>query len=416
MKTTIVATYKRLIQSFLLVTPRVLNIVLTLLIAPLFFKLWGDDYSFYVTVTMAGSFASIVGQPVINRYYEYGSKYVSIGEALYAYFVAYFILIVPALGIYLWILDDSGAQMLSTVLFPLVIGALLVVRASYFKFSRQRQSALIETIFLIIKIPCGYALAYSSVIANVTTYTFYFALCCMIEVWVLVAYATDKSSIFSDSGQRIKNFYGSRFKRFAIGSAICFAEVLSGNIDRVMLSVFERSHDLVLYSFSLTAAAILYVLPSQINAQSQHKYFKLESKEHAWRLILRNWSDLAVVTIIPVVVFLYVGEWLTGLWLGRALTPDTILVVYHCSCVLMCGVVINCFCSPLINYLHALGHAHRVWIATTLSLIVFCIGLTVVIPNATITYVAIVASLSIFFKFLLIGWSTLFPQKIYGRI
>jgi len=393
---------RRLIASFFLSTPRVLNIALTLWIAPLFFKLWGDDYAFYLTVGIAASFASIVAQPVVNKYYERITGDTDVASALLAYFTAYLIALLPVLGIFALMQDSSPIQVLSIVLFPLFVGALLVVRASYIKFSRQRISAITEALFLVIKIPCGYLLAAIDILPNVTAYTFYFSVCCAVEVWVLLTFASDKTRMLSKCLQRVKVFYRSDPSRFLLSMAIVVTEVSFGNIDRIVLSSLHRPNDLVLYTFSLTAATVLYLLPSQINAQSLSVFYRLASEREAWRLILKNWLDLAVVTIVPFFIFLSFGKWAIDLWLGQVLTPEDILIVYQCTAVLMGAAVINCMCTPLINFLQSRGQFKQVWISTALSLVVFSCGLIVVVYGADIIYAAIVAAISQVSKFILV--------------
>ncbi|MCA3174205.1 MAG: hypothetical protein ING36_01505 [Burkholderiales bacterium] len=396
------SSLKRLISHFFLVTPRVANIIFTLFFAPLFFKLWGDEYSIYITVSMLGGFAAIVAQPVIVRYYQANHYELTIAAALIAFVFLYAVFMSVPVGFYLYRLDNLGESLFSGILFPLVTGALLIARSSYFRYERQKVSALCETMFLITKIPLGYLLAYSEILKNVNSYILYFVFCCCVEVLVLAAYASDSSRLSRSSIMNLGNIFSQKYQVMALVAAIAIVDVLLGNLDRVMLTAFRSPNDLILYSFSLTVATVLYVLPAQINTQSQGKYHHLRSDEDAWQLIGKNMSDLALVAVLPCFIYFILGEWLTTLWLGRVLDLHVLQNVYKCSCVLMVGAVLNSFCGPFSNYLQSRGRFGWVCTSTALSVMVFFALLLFAIQMPEIIYIAVAATLTHLFKFMLI--------------
>lgn len=393
---------KRLAGYLVLVAPRAANVILTLVIAPLFFKMWGAEYSFYVSVAALGGFASIVAQPTITRYYQSTIDRSSVSTALQAYALSYVALVLPPLWIYLSSLNESAANIGAGLLFPLVTGGLLVARSSFYKFSQARLSAAIEVFFLILKIPLGYILATESIVPNVSGYVYYFAFCCLLEILVLARLCAIRFEREVFENQTIASFFRGGYRQFFQVAGIGLAEVLFGSLDRILLTSYYRLDDLVLYSFSLTAATLLYVLPTQINSQSQAQYFLLKDPTSAWNLIRRNSVDIMIATILPYVVFLIAGEGLTNLWLGRVLSASSIREVYICACALMAGAVANSLCGPLSNYLQSRSRFGDVCLSTAACVPALFIGLVVAIRMEGVVYVGLTASSAYFLKFMLI--------------
>lgn len=398
---------KRLAGYLLLVAPRAANVFLTLVIAPLFFKLWGAEYSFYVFVAALGGFASIVAQPTITRYYQSSVDRSSVSTALQAYALSYVVLVLPPLWIYLSSLNGSAEKLGAGLLFPLVTGGLLVARSSFYRFSQARFSAAVEVFFLVLKIPLGYLLATESIVPNVSGYVYYFAFCCLLEILVLARISAIRFERKFFENQPIASFFRGGYRPFFQVAGIGLAEVLFGCLDRILLTSYNRHDDLVLYSFSLTAATLLYVLPTQINAQSQAQYFLLKDAARAWNLIRKNSVDLTVVTVVPYVVFLMAGEGLTTLWLARVLSASSIREVYICACALMAGAVANSMCGPLSNYLQSRARFSDVFLSTAACVPAFFIGLVVAIRMEGIVYIGLAASLAHFLKFILILFAAL---------
>lgn len=398
---------KRFAEYLILVAPRAVNVFLTLVIAPLFFKRWGAEYSFYVSVAALGGFASIVAQPMIIRYYQSSVDRSSVSAALQAYALSYVALVLPPLWIYLSSLNGSAEKLGAGLLFPLVTGGLLVARSSFYRFSQARFSAAVEVFFLILKIPLGYLLASESIVPNVSAYVYYFALCCLIEILVLARLSAIRFERELFENQSIASFFRGGYRQFFQVAGIGLVEVLFGSLDRILLTSYSRLDDLVLYSFALTAATLLYVLPTQINAQSQAQYFLLKDSARAWNLIRKNSVDIATVTVLPYVVFLMVGEGLTTLWLSRVLGASSIQEVYMCACALMAGAVANSMCGPLSNYLQSRARFGDVFLSTAACVPAFFIGLVVVIRMEGIVYVGLAASSAHFLKFTLIFFAAL---------
>jgi O-antigen/teichoic acid export membrane protein len=395
---------KTIFSYTLFASPRVLNLLLTVFITPLFFQLWGDNYSYFIAVSALVGFSTVVSQPIIVRYFENDDTSVGVNvlDALVFYIVFYFFLVSIPLGIYLGTIGYSFLEILSGCLFPLAVGGVLVARSSYYKFDRVGIGALFEALFLLIKIPIGYGLTVVSLLTTVTEFVIYFEICCLFEVLVLLAFASDKvqfSMLKSLTG--VFSVIARRYGNFAQLGMVHLTDALIGNLDRILLAAFQTPQNLILYSFSLTTTTLLYILPVQINMQSQRRYFEISSDSEVWKLIFQNMRELLFVTILPFLVFLIFGKTLLSIWLGKVVEVGGIESIFDAASVLMIGAVFNTLCGPLNNYLQSRGRFKVIYVTSTLSLATLTIGLLVAMMFNGFFYTAIVVSTMYSIKFLM---------------
>lgn len=380
----------------LLSLPKVVNLLLVFIITPLFYKLWNESYSYYITIGVFAGFSTIVAQPVLLRYYEKRNEEESINltVSIFAFLVLYVFLICVPLSCYLYKIGYSVEENVVCLLFPLTSGMLLLSRAKFYKLSKASEAAFYESVFLIIKIPIGYYLAVSSIITSVLQYAFYFEICCLLEVALLLFVRKEISVDIIESCRRASQLYTRRYYDLIKIIAVALTEVMFGNLDRFTLIATHRSNDLVLYSFALTAATLLYIIPTQINTQSQPMYYNCQNEDDVLHIIRRNIRDLLFVGFVPFTVFLVFGHQFVMLWLGEVIKQEDVTSVYVASVVLMAGAVLNTFCGPFYNYLQSRNKFNLIWSNTTLSTIVFIFLLLLSLNLDGILVIAIASAFS----------------------
>ena len=339
------------LTSILCSFPKIMNLFFTVFLTPLFFKFWGESYSIYVVLLSLIGFSSVLAQPLLIGYYHNKNADFpnSINLVLATYFIFFFFILFFPFFLYLRSLNYEILFIILGTLLPLLSGGLLIVRASYYFHNKLVFNAMLEALFLLMKLPLGYLLITQYSLYEISNYLIYFEIVCFIEITTLVIFAKDSVSLNINSIFLYLKRNLREIKGLAILAAVVFCEVLIGNYDRLLLAHVGQKSNLIVYSFSLSAASVLYIVPAQINTQSQGNYIKNVTKGVSI-LLKSDLISIFLVTAIPFTIFVLEGRWVIELWLGKVLENNQIEMVYKLSIIAMTGAILNSLSGPFNNY------------------------------------------------------------------
>ena len=352
---------RRIISYAILATPRFLNVAIAILFVPLMYQFWGDGYSLYVTVGALAGFATAFAQPMITLRYDKSEKLSGCSDTSFIIIFScmYIAIFLPITLPYLVWLNKSPMEAIAGSLFPLATGVLLLARSPLYKVNRARTISIIDTIFTIVKIPLGYYILKHFEMAQISLFVIFYEACCFLETVILLLFTRKKIdpslSIIRQSHKLMTTMLKRRGNLFHFASSH-FLDVLLGTSDRLILASMTSPKNLVIYSFGLTVASGLHIVPFQINSQLQKKFFETTTLQEKKELIVRNVFELLTYLLLPLILFFFTGKIFLNFWLSETFTDFEINVIFQLSIVLMISAIFSILSVPFNHFLQSVHH------------------------------------------------------------
>lgn len=394
----------RLAEFVVIAVPRLLHVLLSLIFIPLLYDFWGEEYSLYVTAFALVGFAQIIGEPLHLIYYE---AHESIKRNAFLVFLVvllllYLVILAPMIFAYGLFIDAEMQTILSFAMLPLFSAAQQFSKSCMIYHGKISGAALIEVTGLLVKFPFSYFLILQGVFTSVQAYLVFFCLVSLLETAISsVLIRSTANQILGTQHKISLKFLFERIHMFGTLALLTALVALIGSIDRLWIAKTEHPDSLIIYSFALSVAALFHIIPGQINMLYQPVYFQINESHGQVKLMVRQFRDIALISILSFIAFFFVGDFLLNFWLGHVLLESDIGEVMSLALFLIIGVILNLMFVPVQQILIARSQQLLIVAIQAATVVLLLVALVFATYQSALINFAIVVALTYGVRFVL---------------